>query len=66
MGHLGGLVAGYLYVLGMLNVLMLSPAMLNWLESLGCMGSLMTIPGYVVNPNLGLPTLNRGATYVVV
>jgi len=47
----------------MFNVLLLSPATLNWIESRGCTGLFIGTAGYVVNPNLGIPTVNRGATY---
>merc|ERR1712188_48359 len=57
-GHLSGLIVGNLYILGFLNRIMLSPLVLNNVETSNCWGHVMSMPGYIVNPNLGLPTVN--------
>jgi len=53
MGHLSGILVGYLYIYGGLDKLKLSPSTLNKIES-RFLSRLVRSPMYIANPNLGL------------
>jgi len=53
LGHLSGILVGYLYVYGMLVLFLPSPSTLNKIESARILGWLVTRDGYITNPNLG-------------
>jgi len=63
LGHLAGMLAGYLYVFGYLNKLMLPASILNGIESSRLMGWLVIRDGYISNPHLGSsPTSRRSSS----
>jgi len=53
LGHLGGILAGYLYNYGLLDKFILPPSVVNSVESSRLVGWLVMQDGYISNPHLG-------------
>jgi len=53
LGHLSGILVGYLYTYGFLNKLLLPTSVLNGIESSHVFGYVVMRDGYISNPNLG-------------
>jgi len=56
LGHLSGIISGYLYNFGYLNKLFISNSIINSLETSNALGFIVSNNGFISNPSYGLPT----------